>query len=520
MNLALSFLIVAFGQPAWIRGFGVLAGALGFALFWKAMLTYSRPRDRFLLSLVWFAAVQGVQLSWMATIDYMGPLILVVYLFLILAMGVQFGILSFLISQPLRLHQMMAIAGCWVIFEWMRLFFLCGFTWNPVGLALADSPYSLQLASIWGIFGLSFWVILVNLAGLNALVEKSTKKIAAWATIAFLPYGFGFVYQHWIEATIPISETLNVALLQSAIFPEQRESYNVVSQWSRLLGVLDPEKKVDLIIFPEGALPLSAHEAGYPFSLMKSLFLADFFPPLTEPYAVLHRGAWNVSNAFLLQTLANQSNAHVIAGLDDYDFSHSYNAAFHFQPQNLPYERYEKRILVPIGEYIPMRQSRRFARFVGKQFGIRSSFDQGTEAKVFHTPVPIGVSICLEETFSNLTRELRQKGARIFVNITNDGWFPGSKLMQQHFDHGRIRAVENGVPILRACNTGITGGVDSFGRPIAQLPISEDKASVLYFSLPVRSHSTLYTWWGDEAILGISVCSLLSYFVLRKKKLL
>src|SRR5690606_7142325 len=144
------FLIVAFGQPAWIRGFGVLAGAFGFALFWHAMLSFPKKRDRFLLSMGWFAAVQGVQLSWMATVDDMGALIWVVYLFLILGVDGQFGVLSLFFNRPLDRFSIWALAGCWAIFEWLRLFFLCGCSWNPTGLAFADTPYSLQFASVWG----------------------------------------------------------------------------------------------------------------------------------------------------------------------------------------------------------------------------------------------------------------------------------------------------------------------------------------------------------------------------------
>ncbi|PIS02612.1 MAG: apolipoprotein N-acyltransferase [Chlamydiae bacterium CG10_big_fil_rev_8_21_14_0_10_42_34] len=525
--IAASFILVAFGQPAWISGFGVLAAAFGFALFWRAILNYQSPRERFIASVIWFSCVQGVQLSWMATLDYMGPLILVMYLFLIIAMGVQFGVLSFFLEHPPSLLRSFAMAGCWTLFEWMRLYFLCGFTWNPVGLSLTDSPYSLQFASVWGIFGLSFWVILVNLVALKALVEKSTRHIVVWSSLAFFPYAFGLVQQSVVESHVPVSGNLSVALVQTGLLPEQKDQIpnshsayvSPLDQWRRILEVLDPEEKVDLIVLPEAALPLGAHLAGYDLSKIDQCFKKSAFAPLKDPYALFSKGAWRVSNAFLCQTLANQSGAHVIVGLDDQDFTGKYNAAFHFVPGNGSYERYEKRVLVPVGEYVPLQKWRRFARFVAEQFGIYSSFDAGSEVKIFKAHYPIGISICLEETFSHLTRELRLKGAEVFVNLTNDVWFPRSKLPQQHFDHGRVRAAENGVPILRACNTGITGAVNCFGRQVARLDPSEKKADALYFSMPIRSFPTLYTWWGDSGILAISVGSLVSYFAYRKKKL-
>lgn len=524
--LAISFLLVAFGQPAWVRGFGVLSGAVGFALFWKAMLCFPSRRDRFWLSVIWFTSVQAVQLSWMATLDYMGPLILAIYAFLILAMGIQFGLLSFFFNAN-RGYSSLAIAGCWTLFEWSRLFFLCGFTWNPVGLALAGSSYSLQMASLFGIFGLTFWVILVNVSALRAIVQPTLSRASVWALLAIFPYGFGWIHQQWIEESIAISHTLRVALLQTAIFPEQKEVLFIqgkkyippVNQWARLVDLFDPREKVDLIVLPEAALPSGAHTALYDFAKVRHFFPEMAFPPFEKPYAIFMNGSWKVSNAFLLQALANQHEAHVIAGLEDQDFAGRYNAAFHFLPKRSLYDRYEKRILVPVGEYVPLGHWRKMARFIAEQFGIYGSFDAGKKAKVFQGPLPMGISICLEETFSEIIRELRVAGAQLFVNLTNDAWFPRSKLPRQHLDHGRIRAVENGVPILRSCNTGVTCVIDCFGRPLAELPISEEKAGILYFSLPVRTYSTLYTLWGDAAILILSLGGLLFHFAFLKKKL-
>lgn len=522
-----SFLLVAFGQPASIRGLGVLSAAFGFALFWKGMLSFPRFRDRFWLSSLWFTAVQAVQLSWMTTVDYMGPFILVLYAFLIFAMGIQFGLLSFFLRAEVRMVQIFALAGSWTLLEWTRLFFLCGFSWNPVGLALADSSYAIQFAAMGGVFSLSFWVIFVNGVALKALFEPTMRHLSLWASLAFFPYLFGWVHQTWIESHHPPSKTLRVALVQTGLLPEEKEWSRAapdryilpLEQWRRILAVLDRKKETDLIVLPEAALPLAAHRVGYSLREAEVLFDSQFFPPLREPYAIFYRGQWQISNTFLLQTLSNQFGSHVIVGLDDADATGQYNAAFHFQPKNAPYERYEKRLLVPVGEYVPLKGWKAFSEFVGEQFGIYGSFDQGKEAKIFKAPIPIGISICLEETFGSLTRELRVKGAEIFVNLTNDAWFPRSKLPRQHFDHGRIRAAENGVCILRSCNTGITGGVDCFGSPMEILPVSEDEASALYLSVPLRSYATLYTWWGDFAILAVSLGSWIPYLFHLKKRL-
>ena len=136
----------------------------------------------------------------------------------------------------------------------------------------------------------------------------------------------------------------------------------------------------------------------------------------------------------------------------------------------------------------------------------------GKTAKIFQAAVPIGPSICYEEVFGHAMRQLRLNGAELFVNVTNDVWYPRTRLPQQHFHHGRVRAAENGVFLLRACNTGVTGGADCFGKPLPSLPVSESEAGMLKLSIPVRSYPTLYMFWGDWAVIALSIFCLLPQF--------
>jgi apolipoprotein N-acyltransferase len=529
--LAASFALAAFGQSAWVSFFGIGAAAFGYALFWRAMLLLPRRRDRFLLSTGWFAAVQAVQLSWLTSTDYMGPLILVVYLFLIAAIGVQFGILSLIFDErEISLRRCLAAAGCWVFMEWIRLLPFTGFTWNPVGLSLADHPLSIQFASLFGVYGLSFWVIFVNALALWAF--PFWRRGAVWAAAAIFPYLFGWAYQSWIEWTALPVQPYSAALVQTAILPEEKDIVShrsssfvpPLNQWERIWENLRSNNPVDLIVLPEAAVSLSAYRPFYPIDLLRDVWADRFgkealsdLPELKTPLAIEDKRGWRATNAYIAQAMANHFHAHLIAGFDHQDGEKKYNAAFLFSPDGEEPQRYEKRILVPVGEYVPFPNIRWLAAFLAEQFGIGDSFDIGSEAKIFRSSVPIGVSVCLEETYSGLIRDLRRKGADLFVNISNDVWFPRSRLPEQHFQHGRIRAAENGVYAFRACNTGITGAVDCFGRVIAYLPPSEQDRGVLYLNLPLKSFQTLYTWWGDWAILSLSAFFIL--FGFRKKKL-
>ncbi len=521
----------------------------------------------------------------------MGPLILIVYLFVIAALGLQFGLMSWWIRLPsepvakphfgpnprfcrmdsvspqvaysqqdmstcgwtepgpkssnlckkasfatgsLDWKQISGLAGFWVLMEWSRLFLLTGFTWNPSGLSLAANSHSIQFASLFGIYGLCFWIMWVNLFALRAFLEpKNRGKWIVWAAFAILPYFYGALQKSAVEPHLEKSEQTTVALVQTGIRPEQRDRLEFqmdahihpLLQWDRILSYMTAtgSDHFDLIVFPEGALPGGAKRAGYSLEAARLVWQNHFgdgseadFPPITMPFAKDGKA----TNAFWVQSLANHYDSEVIIGLDDWDLEANYNAAFHFAPKNLPIERYEKQILIPGPEYIPFSNWKWLVKFFAEKFGIEASFDPGQKAKVFSGAFPVGIFICLEETYSHLVREVRQSGARIFVNITNDVWFPKTRLPWHHFDHGRIRAAENGISLLRACNTGVTAAIDCFGEPIKIFPVSEESAGVLTVKFPIQSYSTLYTFLGDQPVILTSAAffSFLVFGRLRKKK--
>ena len=518
-----SLFLVAFGQPSWSPLAGIFSSLFGFALFWRSTFYLSKKRDRFWAAVIWFAAVEGVQLSWMTSIDHIGPLILPVYILLLFGLGLQFGFLSLFLSfEPIPFRRCLGISGCWVLFEWIRIFLFSGFTWNPVGLALSSSSYAIQFASLFGVYGLSFWVMLINLAAFNAFFTFKNKIV--WGIVAAIPFGFGLAHEKWVESYYKESaKNLSVALLETNLSVEKRygdQEFSPLDQWQKILSYLAPEAKLDLIVLPEGAFLEPAYHPYFFLEEIEAIWTAHFgkkallkFPPLTPPLAFPYQKNgkihYKVSHAFLSQALSNYFQGQVIIGLnDDAGFS-KYNAAFCFHPDERDPERHIKRVLAPVGEYIPLSHIGWISRFIEKHFGIYNSFDRGKKATVFSGAIPIGAAICLEEIYSGLIRELRRNGAELLISLSDDGWFPSSHLAQQHFDHGRIRSVENGVYLLRSSNMGVTGGVDCLGRPFTCLIPPQLEGRALHLSLGVYSYPTLYSWWGNAAILFLSLSFLL-----------
>lgn len=529
----ISFAIVAFGQPAWASWLSPLAAAIGYAIFWRVLLNLKAKRMHlFLIATLWYMGVQLVQLSWMTSIEFHGFYILGVYAGLSFCLGLIFGLFTYILARNESLTWMRigALAGLWTLMEWGRYNIMCGFSWNPAGIALAAYPLTMQLAAIAGVLGLSFWVMLTNLVGLKELWDKTSPErgFLKWLGIALVPYIFGTVYlmNQNEDLTTPPSK---VALVQTGLLPSQKiplqgrlhEYLSPWIQWQRIFSFLKDGQSQHpaLIVLPEYTVPFMASAPVYDHETALYLIEREFgkkaleaLPPLQRPFAELREKKYFVTNAFFSQFLANYFQAEIVIGMDDRDAetSRSYSAGLYFQPGNPDPRRYEKRILVPLAEYLPFE----WCRPLVEGYGITDFYTHGKEAKVFSNHQPFALSICYEETFPEIMREGKLRGAELFINLTNDNWYPHSKLSRQHFDHARLRAVENGTPLVRACNSGVTAVVDASGRIVDELK-SED--GVLYADVPRDSFSTLYTQFGDALIVGISFGLIGAYLLFRKK---
>lgn len=555
----ISLLIVGFGQPAWTWWSGLIAAGFGFALFWRILLDIENMRQRFLIAMVWFAAVQYIQFSWAVSHPYL--YIYIIYTFFALSIGVQFGILALLIT-PSRINsifQMIAIASVWSLLEWSRLFFLSGISWNPVGLALTGNVYPLQMASFWGVFGLSFWVIFVNLLALKAWIQNFNVKATSLFLISFsLPFFYGFAHLQIHQRAIEDQSrgNLNVVLVQTAFPVDEAINYSdkkkviahVLNQWKKIFHAVKKQQgeQFDVLVLPEYAVSCGTYTCIFPYTVVKDAFneifgttIVEKLPPLDSPFAHKYNTSQGsihlVNNAFIAQSLANIFNAGVIVGLEDVDEDSDtgtrnyYSAALFFKPWqeevdllSFTIDRYEKRILVPLGEYIPFA----FCKAIAADYGIHSSFTPGKEAKIFKTKqnIPFGISICYEETFGDLMRENKILGAELLVNLTSDAWYPNSRLPHQHFSHARLRTVENGIPLIRSSNIGITGAIDSLGRVLSVIGENTEKPEWIFDSLkvevPLYTYSTIYSKFGDKMIIAfcfIGSLLLFNFPFMRKK---
>ncbi|MEC7839641.1 MAG: hypothetical protein VX777_06345 [Chlamydiota bacterium] len=367
MNIALfflSFLIVAFGQPAYIGWLGAIAAAFGYGMIFKTLLEIPKRKKKFWMGSAWFFAVQLVQLYWFLSHPY--AYIYPFYFFLCAVLGAQFGLVCTYVTRKniSSTRGILGIGSLWVLLEWVRLFVLSGFSFNPIGIALTANIYSLQVASIGGVYLLSLLVIITNLLALNMWEKRfSFQSTALWGIVLVAPYIYGVYHFHSHSQAASFhadSEQQMKAVLVQTAFPAE-EALGIESQaefiayvfdeWSQILKITKRhlDKETDLIVLPEFVVPLGTYTFVYPYTLVKEAFAKHYgedslesLPPLELPFARkfdTEMGTeYFVNNAFWSQAIANRFDAPILLGLEDVDEHEDgkrnyYSAALMLKPQ-------------------------------------------------------------------------------------------------------------------------------------------------------------------------------------------
>ncbi|NGX31007.1 MAG: Apolipoprotein N-acyltransferase [Chlamydiae bacterium] len=517
----LSFIVCAFGL-VYINGFlALLAACFGYGLFFSYVRAFS-TKKKFWIATSWFFCVQLVHLFWLTNPTYCGLVIWFGYLFYASILAIPFGLAVLLIPKQLNRSDLVLLPLAFVLVEAVRSLYFYGLPWSSFNLHLSFT-FPMQLASYFGAYFLTYLVFLNNFLFLFAIEKKSNNRWINFAFVAILPFLFGFAHIKAFE-NFKTNKGLDVVLIQpmlstaEPLFGGVPKNLNQVEtpyqNIQHFVGVL-PEK-TDVLLFPEGSFLTSLHSFAYRLDEIKALLeplsenIAQFFPKLEAPYGVHVQENVYVNNAFILQTFANFYDADVICSIDDrvslYDTKWA-NCAIFFQ-KDKPYERYLKQKLVPITEYIPFEWTRKIASF----WGINMECIPGKHSSVFLGKANYGTSICYEKGFSSIQRAFRNGGANLFVNLSNEMWFPNTTLAKEDLIFAKYRAIENGITFLNVCNSSQTAVIDRFGRVQNQIdPLLENNKTpkILESFVALEMHPTLYTKIGDVPLLTLSILSLI-----------
>lgn len=350
-----------------------------------------------------------------------------------------------------------AVAALWTGFEyshgslgisWIGL----GFAWLQLGNAAIDMPLLPRLAPWFGVYGLTFVLMMLNAAVALAALRRPRRELAPVLALVLLVL-FPVIQR-------PEPGSVAVRVVQPNVDVDTRWTSDSFAQFEQRLAALseeDPEAR--LVVWPEAPAP--------------------FYPDRGNFREFVSNVARSANAFFLFGAVAFTPDGAPL------------NSAYLLDPAGEQAGRYDKVELVPFGEYVPPAFG-----WVNRISGESGDFVPGQE--VFDLPAgnsQLGVFICYESAFPNLVREFVHDGAGVLINLSNDGYFGDSAAREQHLALVRMRAIENQRWVLRATNNGITVMIDPSGRVTERMAEYQETADTMYFNY--RAGQTLYTRFGD-----------------------
>ena len=378
-----------------------------------------------------------------------------------------------------------AVPALWVTAELARGHLLTGFPWGLLGYSQYRRLLLIQIAAWTGVYGVSFLVALVNAAVAWAIVRGRRGVPVAAGVILLAVGGTTLLGAQRLAGGPPPG--LPVAIAQGSIDQAVKWDRAYQGKTLEIYRALTAEARgrARLIVWPETAVP-----------------------------AYLRREPWVLG---WLTELARTVETPLLVGAPDAEgagpTARYYNSAFLLTARGVE-GRYDKIHLVPFGEYVPLKGLLFFVQAVAAEIG---DFSSGREVTVFPLAgAPFGVVICYEVVFPDLFRRFVGEGARFMVNITNDGWFGRSSGPLQHLAMVPFRAVETGVAVVRAANTGVSAVVEPTGRIGPRLPLFE--RGVIETTIALREGQTFYTRFGDLFAYGCALGSLAAVLGRRGRK--
>lgn len=389
------------------------------------------------------------------------------------------------------LARIFLLAAAWLASEWARAWAFTGFPWNLIGSVWAFSDAMLQFASVAGVWGLSVATLLAAAAPSCLAGDGPRRRWPRVVVLSLLVPGalWGFGAQRLAAAPEPSANVVPGILLR-IVQPNIAQSL----KWEADLRAKHVAEQMALSDGPgsQGVTDVIWSETAIPF------LLPDSTQILEAVARIVPKGGLLLAGAPRRAQLGGKTRL--------------WNSLFAINDQGRVVAVYDKRHLVPFGEYMPLRSILRLAKLtVGG-----GDFSSGEGGRTLRLPgLPdVSVLICYEAIFPGRVVD-PGSDAKWLLNITNDGWFGASSGPYQHFAAARLRAVEEGLPLVRAANTGISAVVDGYGRILAHLALN--RAGVIDAPLPKSLDGrTPFSRLGDWSVLILLIATFSVALIVRR----
>jgi apolipoprotein N-acyltransferase len=375
----------------------------------------------------------------------------------------------------------------WTSVEYIRnMDVLTGGPWTSLANTQLDFHTLVQNAEISGIYGITFWIVLLNICIYNWIDRPYSKHLFSVVSIFILPWITGLYLTP--NPQTDFKNKIDIALIQPNIHLSQKWKPGAIRQnIESLLTLSRPEieKSVDVVIWPESATP-----------------------------AYILQG-----NQYYLKWIQSElGNTKLLSGIPYYtgekESRKFFNSAVLVSSDSVS-KVYNKLMLVPMAEHIPL--SGYFPSLKELNLG-QANFTHGDEYRLFNIQnTPFAAMICFESTIPSLSTNFVKRGAQVLVYVVNDGWYEFPPEPQQHAKQAVYRAIENRRPVLRCTNTGISMVISPSGNITKELPLNQ--SGVISAAIIPNNELTFYTRYGDviaQLSTVISMCFILGVLIRKK----
>jgi len=395
--------------------------------------------------------------------------------------------------------RVIALAASLTASEWLRGHVLTGFPWNAFGYALTNPLALAQVASLIGLWGLTFLSVAI-FASPAVLIDGNSRGRRPWvapvmALLVLIAMGIFGAVRLGLQPTTTVAN-VKLRIMQPDLQQDARFNYAAKAEVMRKYLTLSDRASGPQSTGVRDASILIWPESAFPFFLTRE---ADAMAQIDD---LLPKGTILITGSVRAPDLPPGTR-----------ITRAYNSIYAIDHDGSVLSIYDKLHLVPFGEFLPFQDWMEKLGFV-QLTKVQGGFIPGTGRRTMEIPnapraLPL---ICYEAIFPD---EVAARGDRPgwIINLTNDGWFGISTGPYQHLQQARLRAIEQGLPVVRAANTGISAVIDPMGRIVARLGLGVE--GVLDSSLPAAIAPTVYARSGDIPIAMLVAAALI--LVIRRR---
>ncbi|MBS0272038.1 MAG: apolipoprotein N-acyltransferase [Proteobacteria bacterium] len=447
----------------------------------------------FIAGLHWITCALMVNLEsvwWLVPFAFLGlPAVLAIFT------GVSFSLTAL---WPYNgLSRGLAFGAIWIGLEWLRGHLFTGFPWNLLGYTWAFSPEMLQVASFAGVYGLSLLILLLAVSLTHVIGRNAFERILSFGICLMIGLGWVWGKYRLNHQDVLFSPPFAVRLVQPNVPEDQKKTLEQQESSFQLLLKMTAEPSslpLRAIIWPESAVSFFLE-----LDSSSRFLIAETLP----------KGALLFTGAFRRTEL--EGTPHKM-----------WNSLFVVNDQGEIVTHYDKLHLVPFAEYIPFREAidTLFGKGRVRTIMMGQDLTAGINSRSLSLPQEFPVCaglICYEAIFPHTIINPTQVRPRWIINISNDAWFGNLSGPYQHFESARLRAIEEGIPLVRVANTGISAVFNAYGQPLGTLGLNKQGILDVFLPSPT-SHVPFYGQWGDWITLVlIMVILAIAFFITFKR---